>query len=282
VSSAPVLPTFLVIGAMKAGTTSLHEWLRHHPQVFMPQLKEPEFFSEDDNWRRGIRWYSSLFEPGAGSPVRGEASTGYSRVERFPAAPARAASIVPEARLIYVLRDPIDRMRSHYRHSVLMGRERRSVDDALRSGGGYLDASSYARQIRSHLEHFDRQQLFTVFSDELRADPDGTLRRICSFIGADPAFVPSDLPDEQNVSGERHRLPGPLARAAPRPSVGAVRRRAPRLASMVGRTLGRRGVGVDDRPSEETRSLLVAQLVDDLDDLRSLVGELPASWSAGS
>lgn len=278
-SAHRVLPTFLVIGAMKAGTTSLHEWLRHHPQIFMPKLKEPEFFSEEDNWRRGVAWYSSLFEPGASSPVRGEASTGYSRTERFPSAPARAAAIVPEVRLVYVLRDPIDRMRSHYRHSVLMGRERRPIDDALRSGGGYLDASRYARQMRNHLEHFGREQLEVFFSDDLRDDPHGTLQHVCSFIGADPGLVPADLPDEQHVSGQRRRLPRPLARAAATSPLTAIRRRAPRLSGVVGRAVGRRGVANDD-PSDETRSILMEQLGEDLDDLRSLVGDLPRSWSS--
>lgn len=275
-----VLPTFVVIGAMKAGSTSLHRWLGDHPEVYVPDVKEPEFFSEDRNWRRGTAWYSSLFEPGADRTVRGEASTGYSRTERFPETPARMASVVPDARLVYVLRDPIERMRSHYRHSVLMGREQRTVDQALRAGEGYIDASSYARQIRRYLVHFDRTQLLTVFSEDLRADPRATLSRICSFIGCDPEGLPPELSTEQHVSERRRRLPGPLRSAASSQAVLALRRRAPGVAHVVGRVVGRAGAGVDDHPSDATRALLLEHLADDLADLRVLLGTVPETWSA--
>lgn len=279
--SGLVQPTFFVIGAMKAGTTSLAEGLRLHPQVFLPAVKEPEFFSEERNWQRGPGWYSSLFEPGADLPVRGEASTGYSQVERFPDAPARMAALVPDARLVYVLRDPIERMRSHYRHSVLMGRERRPVDDALPSGGSYLDASCYARQLRAHLEHFDRSQVLTIFSDDLATDVRGTLRTVAAFIGAEPDLVPEVSSLDHHVSEQRRRLPGPLAGTASWAPVLELRRRSPAAARALGRMIGRRGAGVDDRPSEATRQLLRRQLHDDLEDLRSLVGPLPTSWDAG-
>lgn len=276
--TATVLPNFLVIGAMKAGTTSLHQYLRTHPSVFMPELKEPEFFSEPDRWARGIDWYSSLFEPGADRPIRGEASTGYTRFPRYPETPERIARVLPDARLVYLLRDPVERMRSHYHHSVLLGRERRPVDEALLAGGGYLDTSRYAMQLRRYLDHFPAEQVMVAFSEDLRTDRRATLERICRFVGADPASLPTTPSVEHHVSGERLLVPGRVRRLAELAPVRRLRRASPGLAGRLGRRLAR-DHSVDDVPTPQTRRRLLETLADDLDELRSLAGPLPDAWS---
>src|SRR5215211_9390855 len=112
-SSRSRLPNFLVIGAMKAGTTSLYHYLRHHPQVFMPEIKELNFFNPLRNWRRGVEWYEEQFEGIPDSVVAiGEASTSYTKFPWIREVPARITSVLGEIRLIYVVRDPIERMQS--------------------------------------------------------------------------------------------------------------------------------------------------------------------------
>src|SRR4029079_2322923 len=104
------LPTFIVIGAMKAGTTSLARYLGEHPDVFVCSPKEPQFFIESGTWDRGVAWYRELFAGGRDSIARGEASTDYSKLPRHGGVVDRIAEVAPEARIVYLVRDPIERI----------------------------------------------------------------------------------------------------------------------------------------------------------------------------
>jgi hypothetical protein len=179
------LPTFLVIGAMKGGTTALFQYLTAHPDVFMATPKELKFFIEARNWRQGIGWYESKFEPGAGAKARGEASPGYTMLPGFPGVPERIKQVVPDVKLIYVMRDPIERMISHYYHRRSHRKESRSFHKAMRDRS-YVAASMYAYQLDAYLEHFPREQLLLLTSESLRDDRLTTLRRVFEFIDVDP------------------------------------------------------------------------------------------------
>ena len=115
------LPTFLIIGTMKGGTTSLYRYLRQHPEVFMPERKELNFFvdeyagppidpPEERNWSRGITWYEHQFADAERERAVGEASANYSRHPTYPGVAERIAAVVPNVKLIYVMRNPIDRV----------------------------------------------------------------------------------------------------------------------------------------------------------------------------
>ena len=109
--SRPVIkPTFLVIGAAKAGTTSLYELLGAHPEVFLSDPKEPQFFTE--RYARGYGWYESLFADAAGYQAVGEGSTTYSELGIWPQTIDRLAAYVPEARFLYFTRHPLERLES--------------------------------------------------------------------------------------------------------------------------------------------------------------------------
>ena len=115
------LPTFVVIGAMKAGTVSLRHYLDEHPDVFLGRggrFGEPNFFVAEYNWPRGRDWYESLFDGAGGAAAIGECSPCYTWAHAFRGVPERMAQVVPEARLVYVVRDPIARMQSMYMHQV--------------------------------------------------------------------------------------------------------------------------------------------------------------------
>src|SRR4051794_1541363 len=154
-----MLPNFLVIGAPKAGTTSLYHYLATHPQVFVSDPKELRFFIEEINWRKGLGWYESQFAGADGAVARGELTPEYALHPVYGGVPERIASVLPDARLVYLVRDPIERMRSQYRHRVLDRLEARPIADAFRADPQYLDGSRYAFQIEQYLPWFDRERL---------------------------------------------------------------------------------------------------------------------------
>ena len=125
-SSLRPLPTALIIGAQKAGTTALYAWLRQHPTVVGPSWKEVNYF--DRRYAKGERWYRGNFPRARGATVVAEASTGYLF---HPLAPERAKALLPDARLIALVRDPVSRAYSHYQHEVALGREPLSFEDAI-------------------------------------------------------------------------------------------------------------------------------------------------------
>lgn len=199
----PRLPNFLIIGAMKAGTTSLYHYLRPHPQLFMASIKELDFFVEELNWSRGIDWYRKQFARAGRYPARGEASTNYSKYPRFSGVPERIARLVPQARLIYVVRDPIDRMRSHYQHSFALGVERAPISEALINNPAYVTSSRYGLQVEQYRAHFPPDQLLIVTSEDLRDKREQTMKRVYEFLGIDASYVAPTLDREYYKTKER-------------------------------------------------------------------------------
>jgi sulfotransferase family protein len=181
-----VLPNFLIIGSMKSGTTSLWTYMRHHPDVFFPVEKEPSFFVPSLNWERGIEWYESLYEGSEARAARGEASTNYTKLHRFPGVAPLIQSLIPDVKLIYLMRNPIDRMISHYLHMRATGHETLSAERAFLEHPTYLDTSRYSWQIREYIDRFPQQNLLFITSESLRENRQDTLRRVFSFLGVDP------------------------------------------------------------------------------------------------
>lgn len=165
-------PHFLVIGVMKAGTTSLFRWLESHPAVAETPLKEPNFFVDDANFD-GDRplagaWaaYQGLWNRLAGSVVTGEASVRYTYPEHAQRACDRIALAAPEARLVCVLRDPVERLRSHYRYWAQRGREQQPLAEVVSEPGNpYVGRSRYAQVLRPYHDRFGSQVLVVVFEE---------------------------------------------------------------------------------------------------------------------
>jgi hypothetical protein len=202
------LPNLLVIGAMKAGTTALHDYLGGHPEIFMSRRKELKFFSHDLNWRQGVGWYRSHFEEASGHVRVGESSPYYTRATQFPGVPERIASVLPDVRLIYLVRHPIERIRSAYLHRVSKGKESRSFEEAVDRDEPYLNDSRYAWQLDHYLKHFDRAQMLIVESERLRDERADTLARILRFLEVDPdPELCGSLPDIHVTSEKREFHP---------------------------------------------------------------------------
>ena len=198
------MPDFLILGAQKAGTTALYAYLRWHPAITGPSWKEVSYF--DRHYARGERWYRGHFPLRSRERTVGEASPGYLF---HPLAPGRVRETVPDARLIVLVRDPVDRALSHYHHEVALGREPLSFEAALdaeaeRTHGEaermerepgyfshawwdytYVARGRYAEQLERWFAVFPREQLLVLASEELAADTEAAYRRVLAFLGAD-------------------------------------------------------------------------------------------------
>ena len=178
------LPDFLIIGAMKCGTSTLAAQLGAQPGVFVTTPKEPEFFSDDAIHARGQAWYESLFAAAPPGARLGEASTGYTKLPTHPDAVARIRTLLPEVRLVYIIRNPLERLVSHYIHEWTMGVVGGSLSDALARHPELVDYGCYARQIAPYLDSFGPDRVLLLTLDEMRTDPEGVLARTHAFIGA--------------------------------------------------------------------------------------------------
>jgi hypothetical protein len=182
------LPNLVVIGGLKCGTTSLHHYLNLHPEIGMSRPKELNFFVEELNWPLGRDWYASHFDPGA--RVRGESSPHYTNRPRFDGVAERLAEAAPDARLVYMVRDPIERILSHYLHNAGGGYDDRPLAEALADPEtAYVDRGRYFFQLEPYLEHFDSDRIELVTREELKADRTGTLRRVFGYLGVDEGFT---------------------------------------------------------------------------------------------
>ncbi len=269
-----MLPNFLVIGAAKAGTTSIYHYLRANPQVFMPETKELNFFVGNDEWPKGTSWYERHFDAAGDAVAVGEASPNYSKYPLFPGVPERVAKLLPDVRLVYLVRHPIERFRSGYLDEVRRGRQRNPIETTLDSNPGYLAASKYAMQIEQYLEYFSRDQLLVVTSEDLRRNRAATMRVVHEFLGVDDV-APATLTDEFNRT-EGKRMLRPLARRL-RHLPGA--RAGARLVPGVSRWLGTRPLDPERAEISPAFERQLRDLLrDDVRRLRSYLGEEFDGW----
>lgn len=193
------LPNFLVIGAARSGTTSLYHNLSTHPEIFMPLKKEPQFFTS--NWEHGFEWYKHWFDGQTAETAVGEASMTYTYPAYANVAPERIAHHLPDARLIYLLRNPVERTFSHYNYYRYYSQvEKRDFAQAIAEWDIYLGASLYSEWIERYLRFFTPDKLLVVLFEEMVANPAQELARIFSFLGVNSEFVPPHAETKTNAT----------------------------------------------------------------------------------
>lgn len=208
------LPNAVVIGAMKCGTSSLHYYLDLHPEIGMSSPKELDFFVDDyvredgvalsGNWRRGVAWYAAHFRPG--DRVRGESSPNYTAPSVAGVA-ERMAQVIPDARLVFLARHPIDRIRSHYLHVRLKGSESRPLEEVLAEPGNYLvEQTRYARVLEPFLARYPRDRLLLLRTEDLKAHRRETIRTTFHFLGVDERFWSPKMERERQPTQAKGRL----------------------------------------------------------------------------
>ena len=198
-------PDFIIIGAMKCATSTLHEQLASQPGLFMSRPKEPNFFSDDDIYAKGWDWYRGLFEGADERALRGESSTHYTKLPTYPHTVARIRRHLPRVKLIYIMRDPIDRLISHYLHESIRGQINVSVDQAVEQHPELTVFGLYSRQLEPYLEAFGPEGVLPVFFERLVAHPQEELERICRFIGYEGRPRWDFAMKAQNVTSEQLR-----------------------------------------------------------------------------
>lgn len=186
------LPNFLICGAQKAGTTALHRYLKQHPDIFMSRPKETWFF--DERYDRGIEWFSTHFEEHNGESAIGEATA---RTMATPEAPERIAKHLSDPKLLFILRDPIDRAYSQYHYYIYTGKVKadRSFHEVIRDEKSdfredMIKRGIYIRQLKRFEEYFDRGKMKVILHKELRNQTEKTVRNVYQFLGVDTDFQP--------------------------------------------------------------------------------------------
>ena len=202
-------PDFIIIGAMKSATSSLHVQLGSQPGIFMSEPKEPNFFSDDDQYRRGVDSYFGLFANADENDLCGESSTHYTKLPEYPKTVSRMKALLPAPKLIYVMRHPVARMVSHYNHQWTQNVIRCDINEALTHYPELINYGRYSYQLEPYLESFGRASILPVFFEAVKRQPQKELERVARFIGYDGPVVWSDDLAKQNASAERmRRFPG--------------------------------------------------------------------------
>jgi hypothetical protein len=194
------IPNLFVIGAMKSGTTSLCNYLAAHPDIFMSPVKEPMHFSREENWSQGNDRYLALFDDATHQTFVGEGSTEYTKMPFRQGVAQRLHEFNPKARLIYLMRDPFDRIISQYKHMVKAGLEQRPMREAIQQPCDYLTNSYYAYQLRPYLEWFGPDALFVETFETFVESPQQLCQSIFNWLGIDATFVPPHTKKAHHVS----------------------------------------------------------------------------------
>ena len=285
------LPNLIIIGAAKAGTTSLHYYLDLHPEVQMSAVKETNFFAGPPNGRayelgqvESLEAYEALFDPAL--PVRGEASPNYASAPLRAGAAERIKDLVPEAKIIYLVRDPVARTLSHYRHRVSVSGERRSLREVLDdhpqpSELGETCMSLYASQLDSYLRCFPEESILVVDQAEFLTDRDAVLREVFAFLSVDETFTSRHFDTEKLKSSERRTYPSGYNRFMRRVVAPAGRWIPPHVRHSLRRNAEKYLFPPLPEPALESdlRSRLEQLYGPEVERLRALTGKEFATWS---
>jgi hypothetical protein len=209
---------FIIIGAQKSGTTSLFEYLTSHPNIFMPGAKELEFFSDPKRYAKGYDWYyKAFFAKAPAESILGEASTHYMM---YPDAPSNILTTLPDIKLLAILRNPLERALSHYRMTVMRGRENGTFREAISSrlnnpsaplpsdpyqleNFSYVEFGEYGRILESYIGRFDRSRIKVIFMDDLERNPVSLMQDIYAFLGVSRTHTPPNAGKRYNVTGKK-------------------------------------------------------------------------------
>lgn len=248
----------------------------------MSRTKELNFFVEERNWSRGVDWYERQFASAV--PVRGEASPHYTAYPRYGGVPERMAALLPNAKLVYVVRDPIARAVSAYSLARAMGLERRGPEAILDDfrDGFYLAEGRYWMQLERYLKHFPEEQILVLDQHDLLRERRSTLARVFRFLGVDDAFDSPAFDHEHHGTPPRPRnrlgaaLVPVLDRVLGNDRSRRFRGKAPRLAR---RPFASKEPDAPTVLSPELRDTLEAYFAPDVRHLRAFTGHAFADWS---
>jgi hypothetical protein len=294
-------PDFIVIGAARAGTTALHSYLRQHPALFLPSVKEPNYFAYAgqtldckgpgadfiNNSVTTPETYTALFAPAAAGTRKGEASPLYLYE---PAAPDNIRRLAPAARMIAILRNPIDQAFSHFMYATKLRIETEESfetalmrEDERRADGwqplfGYSRFPRYGAQLARYLSRFPRDQILIRRYEEFQSDPTGVMADIFRHIGVDAAFKP-DMSQKLNAGGRPKSRIFQDFLMKPNPITGAIGLVVPKQARLrIRDRLAGINMTREDAVPPRARKILIDRLSDDVHALGTLLGQDFTDW----
>jgi Sulfotransferase family len=272
------LPNLVVLGAQKCGTSGLHFYLDLHPGISMSTPKELNFFIAERNWPRGTDWYRRHFDPEA--EVRGESSPNYTTYPHHLGVPERMHQVVPDAKLIYLVRDPVERIAAHWIHNYAKRREKGDLRETLlHPNTTYVLRSQYHLQLAQFLNSYPESQVLVLEQDDLRNRRSETLREVFSYLGVDPGFEHPRFHRERHRSSRKRRATWLGVRVQPlrRTRFGSGMPRAFWNVLDAGLPLGK------PIPRPDVREALGPEVIEvlheDADRLRELTGRRFEHWS---
>lgn len=277
------LPSFLIIGAAKSGTTTLFSDLDAHPDIYFPIVKEPGDLAKDSLLEAGgVEAYSRLFADALPHQVPGEASTIYTARPIFDGAAKRARQVLgPDLKIIYLVRDPFDRVLSEHRYSAMLGKVSGNINEALRTDAWLIEQSRYAYQLAPWIEQFGNKRIqFLVFERYIKAR-EATVTSLFEFLGV-PQRADYQLPEMRNKSSDVVIPRGALHRLSRTEFYRrTVRRWIPAsIRDKVKPYLGRAPrVQIDQSLSRDNEQMLLERLRPEVERFHQMVGWSSPAWS---
>jgi len=276
-----MLPNLVIIGAEKSGTSSLHYYLSLHSDIHMSKQKELNFFNENLSRKKGLAWYERQFS--TRHRVNGETSPHYTRYPHEKGVVRYMHEVIPQAKLIYILRDPVERALSAYFDAWCGYGEDRSVEEAFQDleNNIYVDVSRYHFQLEQYLKYYPLDRILVLTAEELKDQREAVLKKVFRFLGVDENFFCREFARMLNRSKERYRRtrkekPGWIKRRV----LMAVQACLPGAVSRIIIRWVERAVPFE-RPSvpEDLQKKLTEILHDDVQKLRELTGIPFSTWS---
>lgn len=198
-------PHFMIIGAMKCATSTMHEQLAAQPGIFMTEPKEPNFFSNDEIYSQGLDWYANLFAEAMPEDICGESSTHYTKLPTYPETIARIKAYAPDVKLIYMMRHPVDRLVSQYIHEWTQCLVSNDINQAIYEFPPLIAYSRYSMQLAPFIQAFGAENVLPIFLEKVKQNPQAELEKVAKFIGYSQHPVWSDTVAQQNSSADRTR-----------------------------------------------------------------------------
>lgn len=273
---------FMVIGAQKCGTTSLAAQLAAHPQVCFCREKEPGYFHKTIDWASGLDSYHALYDPSPGQ-LCGEASTYYTFFPEFTGTWERLYAYNPSLKLIYIIRQPVERIISHYTHNYVREIDRLPPEIAVFRDPAYVNRSRYFMQIKPYIECFGPEQVLVLVFEEYTADQMTTLQRVAAFLGIDATpFAEADTEPLHQSVGKPYLKSEALRSLSDSPFFRQLRTIVP---TSVRQPLRRRWLSntIQEKPTftAETRQALWQMLEEDVKAIEALLGRRLDNWHEG-
>ena len=273
-----MLVDFAIIGAQKCGTTSLAAQLAGHPEICFCEEKEPGYFHQNEDWRSGLEAYHRLYNPMEGQ-ICGEASTMYTFLPEWQGTHARLFAYNPDLKLIYIMRQPVERVISNYSHNLVRGLVKAPPEAVVFNDPVYINRSRYAVQLRPYLELFPRENLLLLLFEDYIADQPSTLRKIAAFLGISPdAYAQMDAADKHKTVGQTYLKNSAIRAMVSSRAFQAVR---PRLSSSIRQPIRRRlSNKLDEKPffAPALRQEIWRFVEDDVRGVEELLGRPLDLW----